>query len=98
MILWNQAKLTSYPYDTILKLLQGSHMDLPNKGSVSRKVDNPLIVMTSNLTLQQMIKQKFGYNQNYMAMAQANLSVRVQNVIVPNGYDLFLLQKLLLNK
>ena len=95
MILWNQAKLTSYSYDTILKLLEGSHMDLPSKGSVSRKVDNPLVVMTSNMTLEQMISQKFGYNADYKAMARQNLAVRVQNVIVPKGYKLFILQKLL---
>ena len=97
MILWNEAKLTSYSYDTILKLLEGSYMDLPNKGGVSRKVDNPLIVMTSNMTLEKMIVQKFGYNKHYADMARANLAVRVQNVIVPPGYDLFLLQKLLIS-
>lgn len=96
-IYWNQAKLTSYSYDTILKLLDGSPLDLPNKGSVSRKVDNPLIIMTSNLTLDQMIIQKFGYNKSYVQMARANLAVRVQNVIVPKKYDLFLLQKLLVS-
>ena len=94
-IYWNQAKLTSYSYDTILKLLDGSPLDLPNKGSVSRKVDNPLIIMTSNMSLQQMIKQKFSYDKSYQAMARQNLAVRVQNVIIPRGYNLFLLQKLL---
>ena len=94
-IYWNQAKLTSYSYDTILKLLDGSPLDLPNKGGSSRKIDNPLIIMTSNMTLQQMIKQKFGYNSDYVKMARSNLAVRVQNVIVPEGYDLFILQKLL---
>ena len=94
-IYWNQAKLTSYPYDTILKLLDGSPLDLSNKGSVSRKIDNPLIIMTSNLTLQQMIKQKFHYNIEYQSLARMNLGVRVQNVIVPDNYKLFLLQKLL---
>ena len=94
-IYWNEAKLTSYSYDTILKLLDGSPLDLPNKGSVSRKVDNPLIIMTSNLTLDQMIHQKFFYNPSYIDLARTNLSVRVQNVIVPSGYNLFLLQKLL---
>ena len=96
-IYWNQAKLTSYSYDTILKLLDGSPLDLPNKGSVSRKVDNPLIIMTSNMTLQQMITQKFGYNKAYVDMARANLAVRVHNVIVPPNYNLFLLQKLLIS-
>lgn len=95
MILWNQMKLSSYQYTTILKFLEGSYMDLPHKGGSSRKVDNPLIIMTSNMTLDQMIKQKFGYNLQYQNLAQANLSVRIQNIIVPKGYDLFLLQKLL---
>lgn len=95
-IYWNQAKLTSYSYDTILKLLDGSPLDLPTKGGSSRKIDNPLIIMTSNMTLQQMIKQKFGYNSDYVSMARSNLAVRVQNVIVPKGYDLFILQKLLI--
>ena len=95
LILWNEAKLTSYSYDTILKLLEGSFLDLPIKGGVSPKRDNPLIVLLSNLTLQQMIKQKFGYSNQYIQMAKANLSVRIQQVIVPKGYNLFLLQKLL---
>ena len=94
-IYWNQMKLTSYSYDTILKILDGSPLDLPNKGSVSRKVDNPLVIMTSNMTLDQMIYQKFGYNQDFQDMSKANLSVRIENVIIPPKYDLFLLQKLL---
>ena len=95
MILWNEAKLTSYSYDTILKVLEGSYVDLPVKGGIAPKRDNPLIIMTSNLTLEQLIQQKFNYSQQYQSMARKNLAVRVQNVVVPNGYNLFLLQKLL---
>lgn len=95
LIYWNEMKLTSYSYDTILKLLDGSPLDLSNKGSVSRKVDNPLVLMTSNLTLQQMIQQKFGYNKKYVQMARKNLAVRVTNVVIPENYDLFILQKIL---
>ena len=95
MILWNQAKLTSYSYDTILKFLEGSYVDLPIKGGIAPKRDNPLVVMTSNLSLEQMIQQKFYGRPSYIQMARANLAVRVQNVIVPRGYNLFLLQKLL---
>lgn len=97
-IYWNEAKLTSYSYDTILKLLDGSPIDLQTKGSASRKIDNPLVIMTSNLTLDQMIKQKFSRNSDYMAMARKNLAVRIQNVVIPEGYDLFLLQKLLISE
>ena len=95
LILWNEAKLTSYSYDTILKLLEGSYLDLPVKGNIAPKRDNPLVIMTSNLTLDQMIHQKFSYNKDYIQMSRKNLAVRIENVIVPKNYDLFLLQKLL---
>ena len=96
LIYWNEAKLTSYPYDTILKLLDGSPLDLSNKGSISRKFDNPLIIMTSNMSLGHMICTKFSKSEYEQLMSQQNLAVRIQNVIVPQGYDLFLLQKLLI--
>ena len=95
LIYWNEAKLTSYSYDTILKVLEGSKVDLPYKGGSVLKYDNPLVIMASNMTLEQMILQKFNYNPKYQKMARQNLSVRVQNVVVPPRYDLFLLQKLL---
>ena len=94
---WNQARLTAYSYDTILKILDGSPLDLPSKGGQSRKVDNPLVIMTSNMTLQQMIQQKFGYSLDFSQMARKNLGVRIRNVIIPPGYDLFLLQKLIIS-
>ena len=95
IIYWNEAKLTSYSYDIILQLLDGSPVMLPAKGSGHKKVDNPLVIMTSNMTLDQMVKEKFGHNKVYQSMANENLSVRVTNVVIPAGYDLFLIQKLL---
>ena len=96
-IYWNQTKLTSYAYDTILQLLDGSPVMLPAKGGGHKKIDNPIVLMTSNMTLQQMIKEKFKYNLSYQVMARDNLSVRIQNVIIPDGLNLFLLQKLLVS-
>ena len=96
-IYWNQMKLTSYSYDTILKILDGSPLDLPSKGGSSRKIDNPLIIMTSNMTLNQMIVQKFNYSKDLQSMARQNLSVRLTNIVVPKGLDLFVLQKLLVS-
>ena len=96
LILWNEAKLTAYSYDTVLRVLEGSKVDLPYKGGSVLKYDNPLVIMTSNMTLEEMIQQKFNYSQSYRQLARKNLAVRVQNVIVPEGYDLFLLQKLLI--
>ena len=94
-IFWNEAKLTSYSYEIVLQLLDGNPTMLPAKGGGHKKVDNPLIIMTSNMTLDQMVVQKFSYSKAYQGMARKNLAVRVENVIVPQGYDLFLLQKLL---
>ena len=94
-IYWNEAKLTSYSYDIILQLLDGSPVMLPAKGSGHKKVDNPLVIMTSNMTLDQMVKEKFGHNKVYQSMANENLRVRVENIIIPEAYNLFLLQKLL---
>lgn len=94
-IYWNEAKLTSYAYDVILQLLDGSPVMLPAKGGGHKKVDNPSVIMTSNMTLEEMIAQKFHYNKSYVKMAKMNLSVRIHNVIIPPGYTLFMLQKLL---
>ena len=82
-IYWNEAKLTSYAYDIILQVLDGSPVTLPTKGGGHKKVDNPLVIMTSNMTLNQMIKQKFNYNPSYQIMARSNLAVRIQNIIIP---------------
>lgn len=93
-IYWNEAKFTSYSQDVILQLLDGSPVMLPAKGGGHKKVDNPLVIMTSNMTLDEMILAKFGYNKSYVEMSRKNLAVRIQNVVIPPGYDLFLLQKL----
>ena len=96
-IFWNEAKLTSYSFDVILQLLDGSPVTLPSKGGGNKKVDNPLIVMTSNMTLSQMIHQKFKSNKQYLELAKRNLAERIQNVVIPEGHDLFLLQKLMVS-
>ena len=95
LLFWNEATLTTYSYNTILRVLEGSKVDLPYKGGSVLKYDNPLVIMTSNMTLQQMIQKKFGYGHHYADLARKNLSVRIENVVIPSGYDLFLLQKLL---
>lgn len=96
VISWNETKLTAYSYDVILKVLEGAKVDLPQKGSSTLKYDNPLVIMTSNMTLEQMIKVKFGYSLDLVRLAHKNLGARIENVIVPKGLTLFLIQKLLL--
>lgn len=96
LILWNQMKLTSYSYDFILKFLEGSAVDLPYHGGATKKTDNQLIYMTSNLSLQRHIQTKF-WNEEDRSAARRNLSNRIEELIVPEGYNLFLLQKLLIS-
>ena len=94
LILWNEMKLTSYPYDFLLKFFEGSPVDLAYHGGATKKADNQLIYMTSNLPLERHIAHKFMHAQDRQS-ARQNLSKRIEQVIVPKGYDLFLLQKLL---
>lgn len=94
VILWDQFKLTAYPYDTLLKFLQGSPMDLPYHGGATKKTDNPLIFMTSNMTLQQHICHKFTALSD-RALARQNLAARITQVIIPRGLNLFLLRRLI---
>ena len=94
LILWNQSKLTSYPYDTILKLLQGFPIDLPYHGGATKKDDNPLVVMTSNLSLERHVHIKFS-NLHDRQLALASLRRRITEVIVLPDLELFLLQKLI---
>ena len=96
LILWNQMKLTSYSYDFLLKFLQGSPVDLAYHGGATKKADNQLIYMTSNLPLERHIAHKFMHPQDRMA-ARENLSKRIEQVVVPPGINLFILQKLLLS-
>ena len=95
LVLWNQMKLTSYSYDFLLKFFEGSPTDLAYHGGATKKADNQLIYMTSNLPLERHIAHKFMHPQDRQA-ARQNLSKRIEQVVVPEGYNLFLLQKLLI--
>lgn len=94
LIYWNEMTLSAYPYDLILQLLDGSPVQLPTKGGSHKKIDNPLVLMTSNMTLDQMIEHKFGKKKDMLDLAKKNLPIRVDNIIIPKGYNLFILQKL----
>ena len=96
MILWDQFNLHSMPYPELLKFLQGLQMDLQYKGGSTLKTDNQLIFMTSNMSLSEHIAGRFK-NQHSRQLAEANLRARIQEVILPPGCDLFLLQKLLVS-
>ena len=97
LIAWNQFKLKGgMPHTDLLKFLEGYPMDLQYKGGSSLRRDNQLIIMTSNMTLDQHINLKFK-DQEQRALARDNLRARIEQIILPAGVNLFLLQKLLIS-
>ena len=95
MIFWDQLDLRKFSYPTLLKFLQGLRMDLPIKGSHVTRSDNPLILITSNLTLEQHICKRFKSQQNRV-YARANLAARIDEVNVGRS-PIFFLEKLLVS-
>ena len=95
LIFWDQFKLKGgMNYTDLLKFLQGSPMDLQYKGGSTLRNQNQLIIMTSNMNLDQHINLKFK-DQEQRTLARANLRARIQQIILPPGIDLFILQKLI---
>ena len=95
LIMWNEFDLRRLAYPTLLKFLQGLRMDLPIKGSHVTRSDNPLIILTSNLTLEELICKRFSSQQN-RAKSRANLSVRIDEVDIGQT-PIFMLTKLLVS-
>ena len=95
LISWNQFKLKGgMSHTTLLKYLEGYPIDLQYKGGSSLRRDNQLIIMTSNMTLSQHISTKFK-DDLQRSLARSNLGARIHQLVLPDGLDLFLLQKLL---
>ena len=95
LIVWNEFDLRRLAYPTLLKFLQGLRMDLPIKGSHVTRSDNPLIFLTSNLTLEQHICKRFSSQQN-RAHSRANLAVRIDEVNIGDK-PIFFIEKLLVS-
>ena len=93
---WDQFRLKGgMSHTDLLKFLQGSPMDLQYKGGSSLRRDNQLVIMTSNMSLDEHIKLKFK-DVRQRQLARSNLRSRIEQVVVPVKYDLFLLQRLIL--
>ena len=95
LIIWNQFNLRRLAYPTLLKFLQGLRMDLPIKGSHVTRSDNPLIFLTSNMTLEELICKRFSSQQN-RAKSRANLAVRIDEIDIGQT-PIFILTKLLVS-
>ena len=94
LIQWEQFDLTRMRYPNLLKFLQGLPLNLPIKGSHVYRADNPLIITTSNLRLDQHICARFSSQKN-RAHSRANLAARIEQVVVDR--PLFFMTKLLVS-
>jgi hypothetical protein len=95
---WNEFSLNKMPYTQLLKLLEGTPLNLQKKGTHAPRFNNQLILMNSNLTIVQHLRKKFlVWTQGPQFRASLlNLPARVEQIVIPEGYDLFLLLKLIL--
>ena len=102
-VFWDQFTIDSitFPkkrYNLLLSYLGGSTVSLPIKGHhAALRRDNPLHILTSNYTLQELICKTFK-SEDSRAKARSNLSARIQQVTVPKGVSLHLLRKLFVSE
>lgn len=95
VIAWNEFRLSLMSYPLLLQFLEGSYMDLQYKGGSTLKSDNPLVIMTSNLTLKNHIWRKFKNDEYLLKAALLNAPARIDEIVIPEFKDLFFLQKLI---
>ena len=95
LIFWDQFDIRAFSYPKLLKFLQGLRMDLPIKGSHVNRADNPLILITSNLSLEEHIDGRFSSTLN-RARSRANLRARIEQVDI-GATPIFFLENLLVS-
>lgn len=92
---WQQTKFTDFTHVWILKFLEGIETSVPMRYNSCIKRDNPLVMMTSNLTLEQHIKKRYKDQPDLYQHATENLGARITAVQVP--VPMFFMQKLLIS-
>ena len=103
LVFWDQFTIDSitFPkkrYNLLLSYLGGSTVSLPIKGHhPALRRDNPIHILTSNYTLQELIGKTFK-SADSRAKALSNLGARIQQVTIPKGVSLHLLRKLFVSK
>ena len=90
---WNEFSLKKMPYTELLKLLEGTVLNLEQKGGHGYRENNQLIIMNSNLTAIQHLRKKFYYYSHEAEFRQAlqNFPARVEQLVIPRNKNLFLL-------
>ena len=94
-IVWNQVKLTDFSHTWILEFLQGIQVPIPMRYNACKKTDNPLVYMTSNLTLDEHLRNRYSDRPELYKHATQNLGSRITAVHIPG--PIFFMQKLLVS-
>ena len=101
LMFWDQAKLNMMSFNQLLMLMDGRPFHLPFKGGSTPKRDNQLWIMCSNESLEShMISMgkstaKDPLTGLYLDQQINAVFNRIQELVIPDGCDLFLLQRLL---
>jgi hypothetical protein len=102
LMIWDQCDLKMMSKQQMLQLFDGDPFNLPYKGGSILKRDNQLWLMCSNKTLQQQFVHA-GYDTSrdplsgqYLDQQVTALRNRIQQIVVPQGYDLEIVRKLVL--
>lgn len=94
-IVWNEVKFTDFSHTWILEFLEGIEVAIPMRYNSCLKRDNPLIIMTTNLSLHDHMVLRYGDSTAMYTHAMANLSARLTNIVLPQGANIFFMQKLI---
>lgn len=101
LMFWDQCRLSMMTWEQMLILLDGRPYDLPYKGGSTLKYDNQLWIMTSNKSVRQHLKEKYSFlrqdfdNPLEQNVIETSFRKRVKEITIPDGYDLFILLKLI---
>ena len=100
---WDQAKLNMMSFNQLLMLMDGRPFHLPFKGGSTPKRDNQLWILCSNQSLESQMEvmgkntQKDPLTGRYKDQQVNAVFNRIQELIIPDDYDLFILQKLIIS-
>lgn len=101
LMFWDQAKLNMMSFNQLLMLMDGRPFHLPFKGGSTPKRDNQLWILCSNESLEsQMVSMGKSVLRDSLTGLYLDQQVnavfnRIQEVVIPDDCDLFLLQRLL---
>ena len=100
LMIWDQCDLKMMSKEQMLQLFDGDPFNLPYKGGSILKRDNQLWLMCSNKTLQQQFihagydTSKDPLSNQYIDQQVTALRNRIEEIRVPEGYDLEVIRKL----